>query len=221
MTDSSLHSMAGSPSMEDPDRLACRLIQRAWNRDGLPEIAVGISLLICAVLYEARRHFQAGSPAFKVLSLTICTAMLLACFALQRAVKWVRTRFLIARTGYVETKPLRGKRRALIVSIAMITGAFTSVVVTLAARNHFSLPNQWIVAVLGVLVGIFHAVVGRSLRFVFSGALFAVAGILLGIFRAGFEFGFMALWGVVGTVCTISGAIVLASYLRQTRQDGE
>jgi hypothetical protein len=46
MMDTTPHSMDGSPEMKDPDQLVRRLMQRAWNRDGLPEIAIGLFFFV-------------------------------------------------------------------------------------------------------------------------------------------------------------------------------
>jgi hypothetical protein len=43
--------MGGSAVLEDPDWLAGRLMQRAWNRDGLPEIAIGLFFLFMSAVF--------------------------------------------------------------------------------------------------------------------------------------------------------------------------
>src|SRR5271166_2981317 len=99
MTDSSLRPLDGSQVMEDPDRLAGRLMQRAWNRDGLPEIAGGLialyvsGIFIIQLLLEKR---WLGIGVIQVL-LVLITPM---GYLLPRAVQWARSRWLIERVGY-------------------------------------------------------------------------------------------------------------------------
>src|SRR5579863_4813088 len=101
MTDSTMRPMGGSRAMEDPDRLAGRLIQRAWNRDGLPEIAIGLILLFTSAVFAAQHLLEREWPVFRVLPVFIVLICPLT-YMLPHAVKWARNRYLIERTGYVE-----------------------------------------------------------------------------------------------------------------------
>jgi len=52
-------------SQADPTVMARRLIQKAHNRDGLPEIAVGVSFLLVAGLIYAQVVLPPESSGFK------------------------------------------------------------------------------------------------------------------------------------------------------------
>ncbi len=227
MTNSILHSMGGSPATEDPDRLARRLIQKAHNRDGVPEIAVGICLLLLAgitalQLKLAHGLLLHGSLLRGVVSMALVLLGFPAIgFAWGPAIKWVRNRWLIERTGYVEMKPPSTTRRVLGLSIAMFVAMIVAAAVAAEIRAHIASPRQWILPGTGVLYGALFPVCGRSLRFVFNGAVVAVTGILLGVYNVRYGTGWMVLYGVAGAITVISGLVVLIRYLRQTPDAGD
>src|ERR1039457_6907934 len=51
-------------SVEDPKIAADRLMQSAYNRDGLPELAVGLLLIVFAALMYGLGLFPMGSTSF-------------------------------------------------------------------------------------------------------------------------------------------------------------
>jgi len=220
MTDSSLRPLVGSQVMEDPDRLAGRLIQRAWNRDGLPEIAGGLialyvsGIFIIQLLLEKR---WLGIGVIQVL-LVLITPM---GYLLPRAVQWARSRWLIERVGYVVTKPASAGMRTGMAIASLSIAVIALIVVGLAIRNHTVLPSQWILAGTGVFSGVLYPVCGRAWRFVFLGAVSAVTGILLGVYDFGFVAGWAILFGITGVLSAISGTVVLLRYLRQTPEAGD
>ncbi len=216
MADSTLRSMDGSPAMEDPDRLACRLMQRAHNRDGLPEIAVGLIFLYVSGVFAAQFQW----PVLRAASVALILLIPLG-YLVPRAIKWVRNRYLIERTGYVEGKPLSRKLRALIVAVSAVSGAISAAAVTIAVRNHAHLPSWWVVAGTGVFCGVLFPVCGRSRRFVLNGAVVTATGILLGLDHAGYTIGWTVLYGVAGAVTVITGTVVLLRFLRESPEAGD
>jgi hypothetical protein len=220
MRDASSQPMDGSPVMEDPDRLAGRLIQRAWNRDGLPEIAIGLFFLFMSAVFGAQHFLEKGWPVFRAMPVALVLIFPLT-FLMPHAVKWTRNRYLIKRTGYVEVKPPSVKGRARMASIAALIAIVAVVAVVVAIRNLAPLSSRWIVAGAGVFCGVLLPVCGRELRFVFSGAVVAVTGILLGIYDADFGIGWTILYGVGGAITVISGTVVLLRFLRDTQEAGD
>lgn len=218
MTDSTTQPMDGSPAMEDPDRLAGRLIQRAWNRDGLPEIAIGLFSLYVSVIFGLQLLFENKWPVFRALPVAL-VLLVPSGYIIRWAVKRVRSRYLVEKTGYVEMKPLGAKRRMLTVSIGSLVAILMCIAIVEAFRGHFSTPS--ILAGTGVFMGVLYPVSGRAWRFVFQGAVIAATGILLGVYDFGFETGWAILYGVAGVIALISGAVVLLRFLRQTREAGD
>ena len=227
MTNSTSQPIDGSPAMEDPDRLARRLIQRAYNRDGLPEIAAGLIFLFMSGFIAASHVLGKQWPALRAIPAAMILLLPLL-FMVPGAIKWARNRWLIEREGYVEMKPLSSNRRMQVISIAMIVAVIAAVAGAAVLRAHISHPShwvsntrQWVLIGNGVIFGIIFPVCGRSLRFVINGAVVAVTGILLGLYNAGYDTGWVVLFGVAGAITVISGVIVLIRYLRQTPGAGD
>ena len=215
MTDSSTQRMNGSPAMEDPDRLAGRLMQRAWNRDGLPEIAIGLFFLVLSGAFAAQHQLEREWPVFLRIPLAPLLIIPLI-FMPSWAVKKIRARYLIERTGYVEMRPLSRKKRMRMALMAAIVGAIAVAAVAAAAWAHISSTSQWVLIGTGVLGGVLFPICGRAWRFVLLGAVFAATGILLGMKDVGYGKGWVVLYGVAGAITVISGTVALIRYLRQT-----
>lgn len=220
MTDSTLQPMDGSSVMEDPDRLAGRLIQRAWNRDGLPEIAIGLFFLFLSAAFVAQHIVERKWPVYRAIPDVIFLIFPLT-FLLPHAVRWARNRYLIERTGYVEVMPPTVKGRVRMASIAAIIAIVAVVAAVIAIRNLAPLSSRWIVAGAGVFCGALLPICGRELRFVFSGAAVAVTGILLGIYGVDFGIGWTILYGAGGAITVISGSVVLLRFLGRTPESGD
>jgi hypothetical protein len=221
MTDSSLQPMAGSPATEDPDRLARRLIQRAWNRDGVPEIAIGLFFMMLAGLFEVQHLLEKEWGVFRAIPLTMFP-ILLGGFLIGWGVKFVRSRWLIDRSGYVEMKPPARKHLLRVVIIGTISTIVAAALVVAVLRTYISYASarQWVFVAGGVFCGLLLPACGRSMRFVLSGALIAATGILLGILNVDYDPGWTIFYGVAGVVTTISGTVALISFLRETREAG-
>jgi hypothetical protein len=213
--------MEGSPAMEDPDRLAGQLIQRAWNRDGLPEIAGGLIALYVSGIFVIQLLFEKEWPVLRAIPVAL-VLLIPSGYLVPWAVKKIRARYLIERTGYVVMRPLSRKKRMWMVLISGIAGALALVAVAASARG-YNIPSasQWILAGTGVLGGVLYPVCGRAWRFVCLGAVFAVTGILLGLYNVGYATGWAVLYGVTGALSLISGTVVLLHYLRQSREAGD
>ena len=110
----------------NPDAAAGRLMQRANNRDGLPEIAIGICFLTVAFLVWLEVAFQPGSFPYRAswwgMLLLLCPMIA----ASPWAIKSLRRRFLMDKVGYVELKPIPRKRFILVIAIACVTAAVTA-----------------------------------------------------------------------------------------------
>src|SRR5258708_25873977 len=94
---------------ESPDQLATRLMQKAHNRDGLPEIYIG-SIFLLAAGYNAMMLFPHWkSLGFFAAFFADIVLFVSLCLASTRLIRWVRRRFLIGRVGYVRLKSNRCK----------------------------------------------------------------------------------------------------------------
>lgn len=210
MTHSS--SLAGS---SDPDAIARRLMQRAHNRDGLPEIAAGIGFLIAAGLMYAQVALPRESIGFKVAVLAFAFLLLPLYFGSLWALKWVRRRYLIGRVGYVQGKPIGRKRIAF-----GIAGAALIALLLFGVVPRLSQPDRWLLAGTGLFGGALMAWCGRLLRFVVGGLVMA-AGVCVAFAGVSLEIGFAMLFGFQGLATVLSGGVVFLRFIRQPAGAGE
>jgi len=199
---------------ERPDAIANRLMQKAHNRDGLPEIAIGLSFLFLASLIYVQTQLERGSNRDKMVSLALCSLIPLMGFGASWAVKRVRRQFLIERVGYVQPKPIGVKP----VAVTLVIAVAAAVLVSVISHAQF---DGLILACSGVFGGGLAVLSGRSLRFAIGGILVAAAGVLIGLSGTSLEIGFALLWGFAGLLSLLSGCIVLLHFLRQPAGPGE
>ena len=220
MTGSNSEMIDGSKVMGDPDRLVGRLMQRAWTRDGVVEIIVGLFFLLLSGLLEAQHLLERAWPIFRAIPLLV-VPILIGGYLIRWAIRWIRGRYLIERTGYVAFKPVSKKKRIRMALFAGILATISVAAIGVANRAHISSSSQWVLIGTAVLLGVLGPVGGRELRFVFIGVVIAATGILLGIYNVGYDPGWTILYGVAGAILAISGAVVLIRYLRETREAGD
>ena len=196
---------------QNPDVIANRLLQKAHNRDGLPEIAIGVFFLLIAGMMWLTVIFPPRSPIYVASILGLMLTMMVMPLRLQRILKKVRRHFLIEKEGYVEFKPANLKRSAIfaVLSLVIAVGAI------IAAYFGAFPPSSWILAATGIGGGAILALAGRLPRFYTGGAIMAAAGIVVAFARVSLEAGFVILYGLMGLLSLISGCAVLLLFLRQ------
>jgi hypothetical protein len=205
-------------SVEDPKIAAERLMQRAYNRDGLPELTIGLAWLAMASLVYGAEAIPKGSPAFVADILGFAFGCPLLTIGAPRFVKWVRGRYLTGRLGYV--RPKRRERAPLghRVLLAIATGCVVFCVVFLGDLL-FKNRNQWILA----LVGLFGGAIQIGFGWRYGVKRFVVTGLFLALFGAalsltGLRLGIaMAAWlGAAGLVEFVTGGVVLLRFLAES-----
>ena len=214
MTDSSCHL----PD-QNPETIAKRLLQKAHNRDGLPEIATGIIFLVLASLSWMRVVLQPGTVGYKA-SIWIGILLIpLLIIGPNWVIKIVRRNFLIDKVGYVELKPTNQMRTWRVGVIALVVAFVAAFAVRKAP---FLLPPvNWTPAATGILGGALAAFVGRSPRFFVVGAVMATTGTLVAFQGFSPDMGFAILWAVMGIFCLISGSISFLILLREPTEAAE
>lgn len=200
---------------KNPDVAARRLMQRANNRDGLPEIAIGICFLTVAFLVWVELAFQPGSFAYRASWWGMLLLLSPMIAASPWAIKSVRRRFLMERVGYVELKPVPRKRSILVIAIAIVTAGVT----TWAAYRRAIPPASWLLAAIGIGGGLLTAYAGRLPRFIVGGVVMAALGISLGFRRVTLDVGSLILYGSIGMLSLVSGCVVLLRFLRMPKED--
>jgi hypothetical protein len=201
----------------NPDAAARRLMQRAHNRDGLPEISIGAILLATAFLIWLQVAYPRGSFAYRASWWGMMLLVPLMIGGTQWAIKWVRRRFLIEKVGYVELKPVPKKLLIIATCIAFVAAAAMAGVVYLRVLP----PSGWMVAGIGIGGGLLAVYAGRLPRYVVGGVLMAVVGIFLAFSRVSFEMGSLILYGSIGMLSLISGCVVLLRFVRMKNEEAD
>lgn len=206
-------SLSSLPS--DPDALAARLMNSAHLGDGLPEIFVGIiCLLYCAMAWcshLAQRH----SPAARLATLVLVIAVTLTGLTSVFLIRWVRARYLTARSGYVRRKP-HVWRLSTIVGAGALIGAILTLV-ALGLRG--LLAQHWLILITGLLFGALWMFLGRRRRFVVSGVLIALAAIPIGFSPLQVEIAWTAFYAFAGILTFGSGILVFRRHIRSTAEE--
>jgi hypothetical protein len=158
----------------DPDAVARQFMQRAHNRDGLPEIAAGLYFLLASGLNYATVVLPVKSSGFTLAVLALSLLLPVLGFGSPWALRWVRKRYLIERVGYVQHKPI-GRRQ---VGIGIVVAALMALAL-FGVVPRLSQPDRWLLAGTGLFGGALMAWCGRLPRFVIGGAVTAAAGVFV------------------------------------------
>jgi hypothetical protein len=202
-----------------PDWIAGRLLQRAHTRDGLPEIAIGVTFLVIAGLMWLQVAFHPGSPAHRAAVLALMVLVPALMLGSQWAIKKVRRQFLIETVGYVQLKPASQRRIGIVIGIAVVI-AVAAVIAAYLGRGSF-LPAAWFLAGTGIGGGALAALSGRSPRYVIGGVVMAAMGIVLAFSKVSLEVGFTILYGLMGILALGSGVVVLLLLVCKPVEQGE
>jgi hypothetical protein len=202
---------------ESPDAIADRLMQKAHNQDGLPEIAIGLTFLVVAGLQWLQVAYQPGSPEYKLAWWGYMLLIPAVILGSQWAIKMVRRKYLIERVGYVEYKPVNRKRFWAVIGIAFVVAC--AMAFAIAARR--LPPRSWLLAITGIGGGVLAIQSGRLPRFVVGGVLMAATGLFLVLIRVSLEVGFMILFGAMGLLSLVSGCVVFLLFMRRPVEAGE
>ena len=212
-----------SSSTAAPDALARRMMQDAHLRDGLPKIVVGgILFLAAAQSYTMAMLLHGDLLALKrililvwtllVIALTFSTCSIPGAPGTGWLLRWLRRRYLISRSGYVKPRSNQNKRQlALFGGVGLLVAA-----ALLLARREVAPPlfDRGLFIAIGVFVGGIEALVGRSPRFRAMGLLTVACGILVAFLRLSLQLRFAVLYAFTGAMALVSGAMVLAHFLR-------
>ena len=212
-----MQDLLSRPFDENPDLTARRLLLKGHNRDGFPEIAIGLCFLITAFSMWLQVAFQPGSLPYREAALILGVLVPAVGLGSMWAIKKVRRHFLIEQEGYVKLKPPNRKRLVIVgafsflIAVAMVVGIYKRALP----------PASWILAGTGIGGGVLAARAGRLPRYVVGGAIMAATGILVALSRVSLEKGYMILYGSMGILSLLSGCVVLLLFLRRTPEAGE
>lgn len=206
-------SVFASEQDGDPAHAALRRMHRAHLRDGVPEMVLGVMLLLCAGSFwipgwvGSRRVSVTAEFVFWLGFIGLCVSS-------KSIVRWIRDRYLLDRVGYAEgvsTKGGRQRKRGVLVAALLL--AIVLLLVAMVVRP--SDLDGWILAGNGILFGLLSPFVTDNPRLWVYGALTAALGMGLAFLGLPGEKGLAILYSSTGILYLISGAVVLVLFLRK------
>jgi hypothetical protein len=193
---------------------APRRAVRYWFDDGLVELGTGLLFLLLSALFAVEGLAPAGSLLEGVSAFSLPALVIGGMIVLGLALRAVKERLTFPRTGYVAYPQPGPVRRVLAVVIG--AGVSLAIVWLLAARPSLQLA-------LGALQGAVLAVVFLALslrtgliRLAFPGFFALGGGLAATSWGLGASLGSALAFGSAGVAALLSGAMVLARYVRTT-----
>jgi hypothetical protein len=194
---------------QDINRVEQR-VRRYWVEDGLAEILSGLMIGLVGLYLVVMPPRGPWSAAF-ALGFPV---LIVALGVLSR--RWIRTakdRYVHPRTGLVTF----GRRRTHRWRTGLLAGAIAALIALLATRAPFII--TWFPALQGLLFAVLFFVGGRKtgvLRFPVEGLLSAIVGLVLSLQHLEENLAGGLLFGWVGLVMALGGALTFRHYLRQS-----
>jgi hypothetical protein len=199
-----------NPIVGDPKVLANRLLTRAWNRDGLPEIGVGLLWLFCAGLIYAMEILPARSPGQVAAVLAFALGFPVISLGLKPLLKRARNRWLVEREGYVEG--LRVCPKKYLWPLAAMVVILPSIMFITHHSERSLLP---ITGLLGALIAGAVGWTGHLPRFVAGGLIMLATSIGLALSGIPVNLGMAVLFASQGLLCLIVGGVVFVRLLTE------
>lgn len=187
---------------------------RYWYEDGLVEIGAGLLFLLLAALFAIESLAPAGSlpPWFSAVGLPVI--ILGGIIVLGLGLRTLKERLTYPRTGYVAYPPTRPIRKVL---AGIISGVVSMLLVLLLISHPEWLPA--LPAVQGAVVAAVWFLLSIRMgvpRMAIQGLLALGAGVIASLAGMETSIGTAVVFGTIGLGSLISGAFVLARYLRTT-----
>ena len=199
---------------DDPKVLANRLLQRAWNRDGLPEIGIGLFSLMAAGLIYAQEVLPRRTPGWVAAILAFSFGLPVVSFSMWSLVKRVRSRWLVERAGYVEYLPPENRKRNNVRALAVMEVVLP---LTFLAFNH---SERLLLPITGALGALLAGAIGwsaRMVRLMAGGALMLVAALLLALSTVPVQIAMAILFGSQGLYYLLTGGVVFVRFMTHER----
>jgi len=193
---------------------APRRAARYWFDDGLVEIGVGLLFLLMAAMFALEGLVPAGRLPAAFSALWLPVILLGGMLVLSVALRAVKQRLTYPRTGYVSYPHTRPVRKVL---AGIIGGLVSMGLVLLLARR-----PEWLTALpalQGGVVALVWFVLSYRIgawRLTAVGLLALGAGLIASFAGLTTSIGAALVFGTAGWASLVSGALVLAHYLRTT-----
>lgn len=190
-----------------------------WYDDGLVELGTGLLFLLMAAMFALEGLVPAGRLPAAFSALWLPVILLGGMLVLSVALRAVKQRLTYPRTGYVSYAHTRPVRKVL---AGIIGGLVSMGLVLLLARR-----PEWLTALPalqgGVVALVWFALSYRigAWRLAAVGLLTLGAGLIASFAGLTASIGAAVVFGTAGWASLVSGALVLARYLRTTSPPAE
>lgn len=181
-----------------------------WLEDGIWELALGILFVLYAGYYGTVAALPADSGIRIGMSVGYVVVIPGGMFALSMVVKRLKALVTVPRTGYVSFN--KGPRRRI---RSAIVGAAVAIVAFLGMELVDLLYMPVLIAGLGLALGL--GITGHKIglpRFIVVGGIGLATAIVLSLITDVPEIAFSVLFGSVGLIVSVTGAVVFRRYLR-------
>jgi hypothetical protein len=196
--------------VDDPKVIANRLLTRAWNRDGLPEIGAGLLFLYCSGMIYAMEVLPRRSAGQVAAVLAFALGFPVMGLGLKPLLKRARNRWLVEREGFVEG--LRASRKQYLWPLAAMVVVLPSIMFITQHSERSLLP---ITGLLGALIAGANGWRGRLPRFVAGGVIMLATSVGLALSSVPVNIGMAVLFGSQGLLWLIAGGVVFARFLTE------
>jgi len=197
---------------DDLDHVVQRTRQY-WFTDGLVELSMGGIFLFLGLYFFVQSLLPSGSILLFVLQASFILAIIGSIFLGRRLVSKYKSRLTFPRTGYVTYKQASVTQRLISASLALFMSAL---ILGLFLTTTISM--NWIPAITGLIVSIVWLIsaarVGLT-RFYLQSLLSIILGVGLSLVHLETYQSLALYYAVMGIVLMLSGALILAKYLRQ------
>jgi hypothetical protein len=210
------HVLEKEASMNTSIKNITRRTYQYWYNDGLIELAVGVLILLIALINLVLALLNLGT--LNRIALILQPLVFIGgVFAINGIVKPLKERYVFPRTGYVAYHRPEGGRLRLLRALAMVLG----LVIAIAAAVLFRVIKEaWIPAFVGLGFAVFLTYLGSRLGLI---RFYVLAGvtILLGLAAAWLQLNDLYakafIYGGFGLALIVSGSLTLRHYFGSTQ----
>lgn len=188
-------------------------VRRYWVDDGLAEILSGLMVAVVGVYLYLLSVVRPRTMLSVVCAVGFPVLVVGLGLASRRWIRAAKDRYVHPRTGLVTF----GRRRTHRWLTGLLAGAIAALLAMFANRAPFIV--TWFPALQGLLFAVLFFVGGRKtgvLRFPVEGLLSAIVGLVLSLQHLEENLAGALLFGWVGLVMAIGGALTFRRYLRQS-----
>jgi len=223
--------------MTNPIKDPIRRTQAYWYVDGLVEIGTGVFLMLLGIILIIEGALPADAPWADTLAFVRNMTMVVGTIAVGLSVKAIKNRLTYPRTGYIAYPQPKSHEFGKYLGVAVVTAIIVSLGLVLAMKyipvvqTMIAYLPAWLMVWLGLILGCIYLSWGLRTglrRFYWLAGLSLITGLVLAWQGRGLNLiegksylltGSGIFLTVMGIGLSISGAVTLRNYLKNTQQN--